>query len=433
LARCHDLLFRSPDFQDRAGNPQKICNGIASTKPVCVNVCIPSTSTNIRIIVKRIRLKRRRKAVGLTQEQLAELLSVDRSTVFRWESGESEPQPWHRPRLAAALKISPGELEEMLTPAESSPALPTESAAQAQPIEPSREDVGMLLSRMLNAEASLGGDLLYANAAAHAERLAVMLRHKPNLGLLQSFGQLSQMAGWLAIDASRGADARRHLSAAVLAAHEADDSALAASALAYMSLHETYDNRPLRSLALAEAALSTVPNPTPKVASMLHTRLARARAKLGHRQEAQTALDASRHRYAAAAHEPEPLWISYVDDVELSAQQGACYLDLGMYEEATTAMMSAISLLDSTKPGHLRDRVHYMSRLAKANLARGEIAAACAVGHEAIDAIESIGSRRILDRLEEFDTSLAEFPTTSVTGFRDRFAQLRRASGSSAG
>ncbi|MGH3864973.1 MAG: helix-turn-helix transcriptional regulator [Pseudonocardiaceae bacterium] len=37
----------------------------------------------------RQRLPARRKAVGLTQEQLAERLGAERSTVLRWEGGET--------------------------------------------------------------------------------------------------------------------------------------------------------------------------------------------------------------------------------------------------------------------------------------------------------------------------------------------------------
>jgi tetratricopeptide (TPR) repeat protein/transcriptional regulator with XRE-family HTH domain len=66
---------------------------------------------------KRERLAQRRKALGLTQEDLAGLLGVARSTVVRWERGETEPQPWIRPKLASTLRISADRLEELLTPA----------------------------------------------------------------------------------------------------------------------------------------------------------------------------------------------------------------------------------------------------------------------------------------------------------------------------
>ena len=66
---------------------------------------------------RRDRLVRRRKALGLTQEDLAALLKVDRSTVVRWERGETEPIPWQRPRLAKALKITADRLTELLSAA----------------------------------------------------------------------------------------------------------------------------------------------------------------------------------------------------------------------------------------------------------------------------------------------------------------------------
>jgi tetratricopeptide (TPR) repeat protein/transcriptional regulator with XRE-family HTH domain len=66
----------------------------------------------------RERLAQRRKALGLTQERLAGLLHVERTTVVRWERGESEPLPWIRPKLARALRVSTDRLEELLTVAD---------------------------------------------------------------------------------------------------------------------------------------------------------------------------------------------------------------------------------------------------------------------------------------------------------------------------
>jgi transcriptional regulator with XRE-family HTH domain len=63
---------------------------------------------------KRHRLAQRRKALGLTQEALAGLLAVERSTVVRWERGETEPSPRVQPKLAKALQVSPELLEELL-------------------------------------------------------------------------------------------------------------------------------------------------------------------------------------------------------------------------------------------------------------------------------------------------------------------------------
>jgi DNA-binding XRE family transcriptional regulator/tetratricopeptide (TPR) repeat protein len=63
---------------------------------------------------KRRALAERRRVVGYTQEQFAEVLGVERTTVVRWEAGETTPQPWCRPKLAKALVVSVDELDTML-------------------------------------------------------------------------------------------------------------------------------------------------------------------------------------------------------------------------------------------------------------------------------------------------------------------------------
>ncbi len=66
---------------------------------------------------RRVRLAERRKAIGYTQEQLAEQLGVERTTIARWEAGSNEPQPWQRPNLAMALHVSVDELIALLNEA----------------------------------------------------------------------------------------------------------------------------------------------------------------------------------------------------------------------------------------------------------------------------------------------------------------------------
>ncbi|WEB42685.1 helix-turn-helix domain-containing protein [Streptomyces yunnanensis] len=65
---------------------------------------------------RRRRFAERRKACGFNQEEFAEAVGVDRSTVQRWEKGEYGPQPWQRPKIAMALDVSANELEALLTP-----------------------------------------------------------------------------------------------------------------------------------------------------------------------------------------------------------------------------------------------------------------------------------------------------------------------------
>lgn len=71
---------------------------------------------------RRRTLAERRKTVGHTQEQLAHLLGVERTTVGRWEAGATDPLPWFRPKLARVLAISVDELHDLLVKDETTEA-----------------------------------------------------------------------------------------------------------------------------------------------------------------------------------------------------------------------------------------------------------------------------------------------------------------------
>ncbi|WP_306363125.1 helix-turn-helix transcriptional regulator [Nocardia sp. CC227C] len=56
-----------------------------------------------------------RKAAGRTQEQVARLVGVDRTTLGKWERDESTPQPSQRSVYAEALGVTLDELDAMLS------------------------------------------------------------------------------------------------------------------------------------------------------------------------------------------------------------------------------------------------------------------------------------------------------------------------------
>src|SRR5690606_28577512 len=119
-----------------------------------------------------------------------------------------------------------------------------------------RQQADSLLMMFLQLDDELGGDTLYEPLARYVARLAANAQHDPGDGL-PAFGQLSQLTGWLALDANRHAEAHRYLTTAVYVANEAHDRALAASSLAYMSLQQTYRGHRTSALALAQTAFTT--------------------------------------------------------------------------------------------------------------------------------------------------------------------------------
>jgi transcriptional regulator with XRE-family HTH domain len=107
------------------------------------------------ITTRRIRLARRRRTVGLSQQDLADRLRVDVRSIGRWEAGTGEPQPWLRVGLARALEISVGELEHLLNADQYEAASPfTSPRAVFTPIEVSQSRRDGIGSRTADDELS---------------------------------------------------------------------------------------------------------------------------------------------------------------------------------------------------------------------------------------------------------------------------------------
>lgn len=288
------------------------------------------------------------------------------------------------------------------------------------------ESTDLLLRILLQLDDELGGDTLYLPLSCYVKRLAVTVEQDPENGLVE-FGKLSQMTGWLALDANRHAAARRYFTAAMYVAYEADEPALAASSLAYLSLQETYRTRHKRALSLAQTALAVGNgNLTPLMKTMLGARLARAHAGLRNTKECRHALFEMRAAFSDAGCSEEPVWVGYVDAVEVAAQEGACYLDLGMTAEAADALTQALDLLETHAPHRIRDRVHYLSRLAKCYLREKDVEQACVIATQALALSETIGSARVAERLEEFYDALELFvDNKAAQEFRELFVTVR--------
>jgi DNA-binding XRE family transcriptional regulator len=116
----------------------------------------------------------RRKALGFTQESLAARLSVERSTVVRWEAGKSEPLAWLWPKLATALKVTPEHLTDLLSEGATSAALEATVDNDGQ-VDDDVNRRKMMKVLGLGA-ASLGGVMGIRDVVLDAARSSAMLR-----------------------------------------------------------------------------------------------------------------------------------------------------------------------------------------------------------------------------------------------------------------
>ncbi|MFE9372483.1 helix-turn-helix domain-containing protein [Streptomyces sp. NPDC006711] len=131
---------------------------------------------------------KRRRALGFSQESLADAVGVDRSTVGRWETGETEPQALHRPGLCRELRISAAQLESMISVSAEGAPLQSGRAQQSDPSGSGYDDEIEALELARRVEASDVGnetlsrlegvfnDLATAYPTAHPQDLLGRIR-----------------------------------------------------------------------------------------------------------------------------------------------------------------------------------------------------------------------------------------------------------------
>jgi DNA-binding XRE family transcriptional regulator len=143
------------------------------------------------IKVRRAGLARRRRLVGLSQDELSDRLRVDVRSVGRWEAGTSEPQPWLRISLARELNITVGELDVLLREDDSASVRATAPSTEALavagpsgrgPIDNTTSSGGLAGLRTALADAVSGGALptaLLSDLEEIVQRYGLISRDQP--------------------------------------------------------------------------------------------------------------------------------------------------------------------------------------------------------------------------------------------------------------
>ena len=343
---------------------------------------------------KRQGLAARRKAAGFSQEQLAERLSIDRSTVARWESGETEPQPWIRPRLARVLQVSLDQLDRLL-------------AAGRQPGAGAEERVSHALTHPGSTDL-----VTVAGLRSQVQHLDEQYVHVPSSSLLaragQCLGQVRFLAahatssrirrelhaveaeaailmGQLVWDASQRRDhasARMYLDQAIDAARQVRDPAAEGLALLRKAMIALYGERnPRDGLALAGQAAEATSRVSDVLTGLAILHTAEARAMLGELAPCEQALAAADTRFGRVGELDTA--IELYSATQFGRMAGSCYLFLQDTTRAQGLLEGAAAHSDHSKP-----RAIVLGNLALALIRQGDLDEAAGRLHEAIDVIE---------------------------------------------
>lgn len=343
---------------------------------------------------RRHRLAQRRRAVGLSQEQLAEAIGVDRSTVVRWERADTEPQPWHRPNLARTLKVSIEELAALLTDVGEMPAPPDKRLAYVLK-HPSSVDlvaVAYLRDRLHRLDEQydhLPSTLLLAEAGPLYGQTAFLREHASNRvrrELLAAEVEAATLMGQLVWDVSQRRDhrtANHFFEQAIAAARESRDAPGEAHAelrRSYVALYGV--GNPQVGLALAQRAAVAAEPSSHVIAGLAMLHAGEAKAMLGDAKSCDEALGAAETHFDQIL--PDDPASALFCPSQHGRLAGSCFLFLGKPEKAEP-------ILDATRRT-LKDRKKstaiVLGNLALAGIRQRNIDAAVIRLHEAIDLVE---------------------------------------------
>jgi transcriptional regulator with XRE-family HTH domain len=344
---------------------------------------------------KRQRFAARRKAVGFSQEQLAERLGVDRSTVVRWEAAETEPQPWIRPQLARALQLSLDQLEHLLAASDIAGTEATERMSHAL-THPGSADI-VTVAHLRNEVHHLDEQYVHVPSSsllAHAGQCLGQVRflaaHAVSGQIRRELyaveAEAATLMGQLVWDASQRRDhasARMYLDQAIDAARQVRDPAAEGLALLRKAMIALYGERdPREGLVLAELTAKTTSKVSDVLTGLAILHAAEAHAMLGELTSCEEALAAAESRFGRVGELDRAIELYSV--TQFGRMAGSCYLSLDDTKRAQGLLETTATALSD----HSKSQAVVLGNLALALIRQGNLDEAAGRLHEAIDVLE---------------------------------------------
>jgi transcriptional regulator with XRE-family HTH domain len=405
---------------------------------------------------KRRRLAQARRAMGFSQEGFARRLGVDRSTVARWEAGETEPQPWVRSRIAELLEVALRDVGDLLATEEVIVNRRDFAAAgalaalgfgiathRAGPFDPGGHGMAAVsldadgataladvwaheagdLARAVPLLARLGDDFggvdelghLAVALAEHGDRMLQTdeVARNASPGLVATVGELWMQAAWLRYDAGDQNSSYAYFSRALHLGQLVDNLDLEVRALAGLSSHATYNRRFLDGVLCARRARRIAGDgASARVLSLLFQREAVAYAAQGDARAADEAMARAGEAYTDRAP-GEPRWISFYTPAERLAFDGLTNAMLGRADRAETQLVSALEQMTCQR----RNQVYYATVLAQARVARRDSAGAYEALESVLPTLVQTGSRRAKERAEAICLHAMKAPSARSRAF----------------
>ncbi|MYX14867.1 helix-turn-helix domain-containing protein [Streptomyces sp. SID8374] len=387
-------------------------------------------------------LAERRRALGYGQEELAHLLGVDRTTVGRWENGRVYPQPPQRRGLAAALEVSLEELDAFLGPSRTA----ARNTVGHQPSEPPNagdpdDMIRRAFLRILTVSGALtalpvdeaealaegvrgGVPADFARMNSHLWQVYQLSRSKGSVypvvrdqlatlnealaghrgsprPLLNAAADLFQLAGEVAFDANRYADASASYALAASIGKDAQAYDLWACALvrhAYVDMSERRHHQAEQMLGAAER-LAGRGDRNLSTRHWAASVQAEAYAALGDLDACEHAMERAEAVRDLSAESVNGGWLRF-DGARLAEERGSRYVQLGRLDLAEEALERALAQMALAPGQSYRRRGAVLTDMAAIGAKRRDADQVVAYGKEAIGLARASGSGYAARRLQ---------------------------------
>lgn len=336
-------------------------------------------------------LARARKAAGLSQEELAHLLSMDVKSVRNWESGRNKPTPGRRPELAEYLRISLAELDQRIEQASGMVGIrrprPSRFPSDLSPASQFRAET---LAMEADYDKAPSTNLL-GRATRHLANVTFARDGASNARLRRELwsteAETATLMGQLLWDASQRKDSsasQTYFDQAIHAARQGGDADAEAHATLRSCFLHLYgvDQHADQGLLLAQHAATLAQPVSPGLCGLALLHVAEANAMRNERRACESALDAAQWQLSQindGGNGSEHLSASKIDRMA-----GSCYVFLGLSAQAEGHLVAAAGALTSKK----KSQSIALGNLALARVRMGEIEGAVDALDKAIDTLE---------------------------------------------
>ncbi|MEU3039675.1 helix-turn-helix transcriptional regulator [Streptomyces diastaticus] len=298
-------------------------------------------------------------------------------------------------------------------------------------VNPSHVDQVLAVANALSGmDNELGGGGVVRDVAARAMQWSASLLQAQfpehlRTDLFAAVSRLGIVVGASAFDAYHHDEATKTFRFAADCAEEAGDWHLRAKTYSFLARQAVWIGAPDDGLTYAEKGLVRSDRLTATEQAMLHTARARAFGKMGNVRDTMAAVGAADEAFTRARPAEDPSWMAYYDEAQHNGDTAHALFDLAILagQDPGRAARRFNTAVNKHADAYKRSRAISRTKLASLLMAKGDPRQAAALGHDALNEVGRLTSRRAADDLRQLGRFSSKHRTVQeVAVLRDRIA-----------